>query len=168
MLALRSCSLTGAVLSISVSLASAQDRATETNGLSLPALVPELHNARIGSIDDIPENRRRTFVPEDNLGWRFDGDFDSDGRMDTVFLGLYEENGFRKSFVVIATRESGGWVKTKVFTFAESFIIAENDDTGLVLFHCTHCDSGRRLVWTGSDFVLKPTPTDFGVPVQAQ
>jgi hypothetical protein len=59
-------------------------------------------------------------------------------------------------------------VKTKVFTFAGNFIIARHYDTGLVVFHCIHCDSGRRVAWTGSDFVTRPTPTDFGVPEQAQ
>jgi hypothetical protein len=166
-LGLKSCFLVGAALSISVSFASAQDRSTETAGLSLHALVPELHNARVGAIDDIPENQRRIFVPEDDLGWQFEGDFDSDGRTDTVLLGLYEEHGFRKSFALFATRRSNGWVKTKVFTFAESFVIARNYDTGLVVFHCTHCDYGHRVVWTGSDFVLRPTPLP-GVPTEAQ
>jgi hypothetical protein len=94
---LKSCSSAAAVLSITVSLASAHDRSTETDELSLNELVPELQNARIGAIDDTPESRRRTFVQEDNLGWRFEGDFDSDERTDTVVLGLYEESGFSRA-----------------------------------------------------------------------
>jgi hypothetical protein len=131
-------------------------------------LVPELHNARIGSINDVPESRRQSFVSEDNLGWRFEGDFDSDGRLDNAILGFYEDNGFYKSFALVATRGSTGWVKTKLFTFAENFIIARNYETGLVVFHCIHCDAGQRVVWTGSDFVMRPMPTDFGVPEQAR
>jgi hypothetical protein len=108
-------------------MAFAQERVTATPDPSLQVLVPELHNARVASTDDIREDFRRTFTSENNLGFRFEGDFDS---------------------------------------FDQDFMIGRHYDTGLVVFSCTHCDFGHRIVWTGSDFVLQPTPTDFGVPTQ--
>jgi hypothetical protein len=129
-------------------------------------LVPELRGARIASVEDIREDLRHIFVAEDNVGFRFEGDFNSDGRSDLALLGLYEENGGPKSFALLVSQAPQGWARTKLFKFDESFIIGRRYDTGLVVFSCTHCDFGHRIVRTGSDFVLQSTSSDAGVSTQ--
>ena len=160
------CRIAVSVALMAASAAAAAQQPVGADRVPLSALVPELRGARIASVEDIREDLRHVFVAEDDLGFHFEGDFNSDGRGDVALLGLYDEGGNLKSFALLVSKAAQGWARTKLFTFDESFIIGRRYDTGLVVFSCTHCDFGHRIVWTGSDFVLQPTSSDAGVSPQ--
>jgi hypothetical protein len=99
---------------------------------------------------------RQSVLTEPGLGFRFEGDFNADGRRDLVLLGQHGQDQ-RRSFVLIATAQGGGWARSGLLTFEAEFVVAKKVENGRVwIFFCANCDYGGSLEWTGSQYVLQP------------
>jgi hypothetical protein len=121
----------------------------------LQALAPELANpAIVRTPEDLGEHQRRVLA-EQGIGFRFEGDFNSDGRRDLVLLGQHGLDR-RRSFVLIATAQGNGWIRSGLLTFEQEFVVGRNYSGELSIFFCVGCDDGGRLEWTGSEYALRP------------
>lgn len=124
----------------------------------LRVLAPELGNAAVFTRrEDLDENRRRVLA-EKGTGFKFEGDFNGDGRRDMVLLGQYG-NDRPRSFVLIVTGEGNEVTRSALMTFQQEFVVGKRSDNGsLSILFCVSCDAGGRLEWTGSQYVLRPFP----------
>lgn len=124
----------------------------------LKALAPELVNPAIVTRPEDLSQQRRSILTEPGGGFRFEGDFNADGRRDLVLLGQHGQDR-RRSFVLIATAQEGGWTRSGLLTFVNEFVVAKKVENGrLWIFFCTSCDNGGSLEWTGSRYVFQPFP----------
>jgi hypothetical protein len=106
-------------------------------------------------MEALNEERRRKVTGEEGIGFRFEQDLNSDGQQELILLGDYAKGERRQSFVLVAKPAAGQWVRSRLFTFDEEFVIGRrydvNPDKLFVLF-CTGCDYGGWIEWTGSDY----------------
>jgi hypothetical protein len=146
-----------------LALSAASGQPVDTDEQIVRNLAPELDGVQPGRIEDLSEGQRRAIGTEEDLGFRFERDLNSDGQQDLILLGNYAEGDRRRSFVLIARPAAGEWVRSQLFTFDEEFVVGRfgrsatrlND---LAVFFCTGCDYGGRIEWTGSDYTYTPFP----------
>jgi hypothetical protein len=141
-----------------VSFAFAGQFANPGDAAMVKTLASELRNATvITRFEDLSNDKRRVFT-ERALGFKFEGDFNGDGRQDVVLLGKYGSDRPR-SFLLITTNEGGKLTRAALLTFDQEFVVGRRyDNRGLALFFCVSCDAGGRLEWTGSQYVVRPFP----------
>lgn len=123
---------------------------------ALRRFAPELTDSEVGF--QLTETQQRLVANRiQGLGYRFDKDLNADGRPDVVLLGHGRKNGTSQSFVLILTKEKGGaWIRSKIFTFSQPYLIGEISQKGLNVYFCESCDRGGRVTWTGSDYQFTP------------
>ena len=150
--------ISGLVLLSFASFAFAGQLGEPSDAAILKALAPELANPAVTRPEDL-EQRQRRVLAEQGIGFRFEGDFNSDGRRDLVLLGQHGRDR-RRSFVLIATAQGGRWTRSGLLTFEQEFVVGRKFDNGeLSVFFCVTCDDGGRLEWAGSEYVLRPFPS---------
>lgn len=112
-------------------------------------LAPELEGAELGA------------VPGERVGvtaYRFERDFDGNGRLELVLLGRYAGN---RSFALVASLNGNFWERAALFSFAEPELHGEIDPLyaqRLTILFCAACDSGGWLQWDGASYVFRPLP----------
>jgi hypothetical protein len=149
-------SVSGLVLFSLGSLAFGEQLGQPSDAALLKALAPELVNPAIVTKPEDLSPERQSVLTEPGLGFRFEGDFNADGRRDLVLLGQHGQDR-RRSFVLIATAQGGGWARSGLLTFEAEFVVAKKVENGRVwIFFCANCDYGGSLEWTGSQYVLQP------------
>jgi len=154
----------GTVSLLALSAAIGQQRPeAASDALIVQDLAPELDSMQLGRMEALNEERRRNMVGVEGLGFRFEQDLNSDGQQELILLGDYAKGERRQSFVLIARSAAGQWVRSRLFTFDQEFIIAELGQTAsrqgdLAVYFCTGCDYGGWIEWTGSDYEFKPFP----------
>ena len=152
-------SVSGLVLLTLGSLACGGQLAEPSDAAILESLAPGLVNPAIVTRPEDLGQEQRSVLAEPGLGFRFEGDFNSDGRRDLVLLGQHGQDR-RRSFVLIATAQEGGWTRSGLLTFDKNeFVVAKKVDNGRVwIFFCASCDNGGSLEWTGTRYVFQPFP----------
>lgn len=146
----------GAVLGLLTGLRSfAQQPTIGTDSEIVRTLAPELTNVRLATMDALNQDQQRKLAKVTGAGFRFQGDFDSDGRPDMVLLGQHGEDR-RRSFLLIARVDGARFARAKMFTFEQEFLVGRIYDGRLAVFFCTGCDDGGSIEWTGSDYVFRP------------
>lgn len=121
------------------------------------ALAPELQNKHILTMDDVLPDERRRISSTPGVGFRFEDDFNSDGRTDLALIGQYEDGSTPRSFVLIATREDSKWTRAGLLTFDAEFPIGLKYERMLSVIYCVLCDYGSYIRWTGAEFKAEPT-----------
>jgi hypothetical protein len=152
----------GTVSLLGLSAASGQQRPeAASDALIVQELAPELDSVQLGRLEALNEERRRKLANEEGIGFRFEQDLDSDGQRELILLGDYVKGDRRQSFVLVARPAAGQWVRSRLFTFDQEFIIGRRYDLypdEISVFFCTACDQGGWIEWTGSDYEFKPFP----------
>jgi hypothetical protein len=120
-------------------------------------LAPELRTIHLSTMDDVVPTERQMISSTPGIGFRFEDDFDSDGRPDLVLLGQYDDQGSKKSFVLVATRSGTDWTRSGLLTFDEQFLLGLKYEKTLAVLYCALCDYGARIRWTGGSIVAEPT-----------
>lgn len=133
--------------------------ATPGDAAIVKMLASELGNAAlITRTEDLSKDKRQVLA-EKTMGFKFEGDFNGDGRQDVALFGKYGTDRPR-SFVLITTNEGGKLTRAALLTFEQEFVVGRRyDNRGLALFFCVSCDAGGRLEWTGSQYVVRPFPS---------
>lgn len=119
-------------------------------------LAAELRDVTVARTDDLNGEQRRQIAQSPGTGFRFEGDFNSDGRQDLILLGQHRNNDRSGSFVLVATAQGGRWVRSGLLTFEQGFIIGRRYGNTLALFFCVGCDHGGSIEWTGSEYRFQP------------
>lgn len=123
----------------------------------IEALAPELTNATWAGSKSVTD-RQRNSLAISGSAFRLQGDFNSDGREDLLLLGQHGADRTR-SFVLIATANPGGWIRSGLLTFERDFVtVQRSKDSRVSLLFCVSCDDGGQLEWIGSEYVLRPFP----------
>ena len=123
----------------------------------LERLAPELANPAIVTRPEDLDEKHQRVLAEQGIGFRFEGDFNSDGQQDLVLLGQHGLDQ-RRSFVLIATGREKEWSRSGLLTFEQGFVVGRTYGGELSIFFCVGCDHGGRLGWTGSEYVFQPFP----------
>jgi hypothetical protein len=122
-------------------------------------LAPELSDVRLLTMQDLTREQTDNIGNTPEVGRRFEGDFDADGRPDLALFGSYASG----TFVLVASRDQFVWHRSGLLQFTRPFIVGRADQGVLRVFFCTGCDSGGRVLWTGSGYEFVPFPP-VGVP----
>jgi hypothetical protein len=143
---------------LAVSSATGQQAEAVSDAQIVQTLAPGLNGVRLGRMETLNEERRRKTAGDEDIGFRFEQDLNSDGQQELILLGDYAEGDRRRSFVLIARRQAGQWARPQLLTFDEDFVIGRRYNDKLVVFFCTGCDYGGSIEWTGSDYEYRPAP----------
>ena len=135
-----------------LSAAQASIESSDTEILQL--LAPELADARLLTMSDLTETEAGNIGDTPNIGRRLSGDFDSDGRPDLALFGSIRSG----TFVLILSQDDVVWHRAGLLRFSRPFIIGGTFEGRLSVFYCTGCDSGGRVVWSGSGYEFVPFP----------
>lgn len=120
------------------------------------ALAPELGDARLLHMQDLTEDQADEIRDVAGMGMRFVGDFDSNGQSELALFGQ-NENG-DGTFVLLATRQAGAWVRSDLLQFQQTFIVGRLYDNVLMVFFCVGCDHGGRLERVDATYEFVPFP----------
>ena len=145
------------------SSAQPQAAAEASDDQIVAVLAPELGAASVLTMQDLTDEQIDNIGTETGLGWRFNGDFNSDGQPDLALLGSYRRAEGRGSFVLFASRQATAWRRSGLVQFPRPLIIGRAYNDALFVWFCTGCDSGGRIVWTSAGYEFVPFPPP-GVP----
>jgi hypothetical protein len=139
--------------------ANSQSAADASDEEILDVLAPELSDVRLLTMQDLSKEQTDNIGNTPEVGRRFEGDFDADGRPDLALFGSYAGG----TFVLVVSRDQAVWHRSGLLQFTEPFIVGLADQGILRVFFCTGCDAGGRVVWTGTGYEFVPFPP-VGVP----
>lgn len=125
----------------------------------LELLTPELNDVRLLTMQDLTPEEISNIGDTPEVDRRFEGDFNADGQPDLALLGS-DSGG---TFLLLATRDQAAWRRSGLLRHSRPFIVGRLDRGILRVFFCTGCDSGMRVLWTGTGYELSPFPPQ-GVP----
>jgi tetratricopeptide (TPR) repeat protein len=114
-------------------------------------LAPELDGARLGGVP----SERRPGATE----YRFERDFDRDGRLELVLLGRYASG---KTFALIAAQDGNLWRRAALFSFSVPELHGRIDPLyaqRLAVGFCADCDAGGWLERDGARYVFRAVPS---------
>ena len=120
----------------------------------IEALVPELNDLRLLTMQDLTNEQTANIGDAAEVERRFEGDFNADGQRDLVLFGSSASG----PFVLLATSDAAVWHRSGLLRFDRPFIVGRADHDVLRVFFCTGCDAGMRVVWTGVGYELAPFP----------
>jgi hypothetical protein len=141
------------------SRANSQAAADASDEEILEVLAPELDDVRLLTMQDLTQEQTENIGNTPEVGRRFEGDFDVDGRPDLVLFGAHAGG----TFVLLASNDQAVWHRSGLLQFTQPFIVGRADQGVLRVFFCTGCDAGERVVWTGTGYEVVPFPP-VGVP----
>jgi tetratricopeptide (TPR) repeat protein len=111
------------------------------------AMAPELDAVELGGV--------RGAQPLRAGDYRFERDFDRDGRLELVLVGRHSGD---RTFALIATLSGNRWQRVALFSFAvpelrgQASVLYPNR---LEVLFCAACDVGGWLEWTGRDYEFR-------------
>lgn len=125
----------------------------------LKFLLPELNDVQLVTMQDLTPEEISNIGNTPEVGRRFEGDFNADGKPDLALMGANPGG----TFVLLATRDQAVWHRSGLLQASRPFVVGRLDQGVLRFFFCTGCDSGMRVAWTGAEYELLPFPP-LGVP----
>jgi len=134
--------------------AASQVAVDATDAEILRVLVPELSDVRLLTMNDLTRKQTENIGNTPEVGRRFEGDFNSDGQPDLALFGSSASG----VFVLLASKDQAVWRRSGLLQHTRPFVVGRVDQGILRVFFCTGCDSGMRVVWTGTVYELAPFP----------
>ena len=142
-----------------VRFANSQAPADASDAELLELLTPELNDVRLLTMQDLTPEEISNIGNTPEVDRRFEGDFNADGQVDLALLGSDSDG----TFFLLATRDQTVWRRSGLLRHDRQFVVGRLDQGILRIFFCTGCDSGMRVMWTGTGYELSPFPPQ-GVP----